>query len=143
MGVAVFPQNPTSIAVRQMLGRAIINAGCAPSHLITDQGTQFTEGGFRRWCRRRGIRQRFGAVQKYGSISVIERLLRSMKSEALRRIVVPLDRRAIQRGPCLILAGVFPREAFAAFFPAQPMVEMTQISDFTFGGPVHLVSLLL
>jgi hypothetical protein len=37
----------------------------------------------------------------------------------------------------LILFGVFPVEAFASSFPAQPMVEMTQISDFTFGGPVH------
>jgi hypothetical protein len=45
--------------------------------------------------------------------------------------------RAIQRGPYLILAGVFPLEAFAASFPAQPMVKMTQISDFTFGGPLY------
>jgi transposase InsO family protein len=97
MGIAVFTQNPTSVAVRQMLGRAIRNSGCAPSHLITDQGTQFTDGGFRNWCRRRGIRQRFGAVQKHGSISVIERLMRTMKSEALRLILVPLDRRAFRR----------------------------------------------
>jgi len=96
MGFAVFTQNPTSAAVRQMLGRAIRQAG-APSHLITDQGTQFTDQGFRKWCHRRGIRQRFGAVQKYGSISVIERLMRTMKSEALRRILVPLDRRAFRR----------------------------------------------
>jgi transposase InsO family protein len=92
MGVAVFTQNPTSVAIRQMLGRAIREAGTAPTHLITDQGTQFTDEGFRKWSQRRGIRQRFGAVQKYGSISVIERLMRTMKSEALRRILVPLDR---------------------------------------------------
>jgi len=97
MGGAVFTQNPTSVAIRQMLGRAIREADCAPSHLITDQGTQFTDEGFRTWCRRRGIRQRFGAVQKYGSISVIERLMRTMKSEALRRILVPLDREAFRR----------------------------------------------
>jgi len=97
MGFAVFTQNPTSIAVRKMLGRAIGEAGCAPSHLITDQGTQFTDAGFRNWCKRRGIRQRFGAVQKYGSISVIERLMRTMKSEALRRILVPLERKALKR----------------------------------------------
>ncbi len=97
MGFGVFTQNPTSAAVRQMLGRAIRQAGCAPSHLITDQGTQFTDEGFRKWCRHRGIHQRFGAVQKYGSISVIERLMRTMKSEALRRILVPLDRRAFRR----------------------------------------------
>jgi len=96
MGVAVFTQNPTSIAVRQMLGRATRQAGAAPEHLITDQGTQFTDEDFRRWCHRRGIRQRFGAVQKYDSISVIERLMRTMKSEALRRILVPLDRRAFR-----------------------------------------------
>ena len=96
MGVPVFTQNPTSIAVRQMLDRAIKNSGCAPSHLITDQGTHFTDEGFRNWCKRCGIRQRFGAVQKYGSISVIERLMRTMKSEVLRRILMPLDRRAFR-----------------------------------------------
>jgi putative transposase len=97
MGFAVFTQNPNSLAVRQLLGRAIRKAGQAPDHLITDQGTQFTDRGFRRWCRRRGIRQRFGAVGKYGSISVVERLIRTMKSEAIRRILVPLDRRAFRR----------------------------------------------
>jgi hypothetical protein len=51
--------------------------------------------------------------------------------------------RAIQRGPYLILAGVFPLEAFGASFPAQPMVEMTQISDFTFGGPLHQAMVFL
>jgi putative transposase len=97
MGFAVFTQNPNSLAVRQLLGRAIRKAGQAPDHLITDQGTQFTDRGFRRWCRRRGIRQRFGAVGKYGSISVVERLIRTTKSEAIRRILVPLDRRAFRR----------------------------------------------
>ncbi len=43
----------------------------------------------------------------------------------------------IQRGSCLILAGVFPLEAFAASIPDQLMVEMPQISAFTFGGLVH------
>ena len=56
------------------------------SWITTDQGTQFTDKGFRKWCQYRGIRQRFGAVQKYGSISVIERLMRTMKSEALRAL---------------------------------------------------------
>jgi transposase InsO family protein len=98
MGFAVFTQNPTSIAVRQMLGRAMRMAGTAPGDIITDQGTQFTDDGFRRWCLLHGIRQRFGAVQKYGSISVIERLMRTMKSEALRRILVPLDRTACRAG---------------------------------------------
>jgi transposase InsO family protein len=93
-GFAVFTQNPTSLAVRQLLDRIIRVVGESPAHLITDHGTQFTDDGFRRWCQRRGIRQHFGAVGKYGSIAVVERLIRTMKAEALRRILVPLDRRA-------------------------------------------------
>jgi transposase InsO family protein len=49
--------------------------------LITDHGAQFTVEEFGVWCRRRGIRQRFGAIGKYGSLAVIERFIRSMKNE--------------------------------------------------------------
>jgi len=122
MGVAVFTQNPTSVAVRQMLGRAVRNSGCAPSHLITDQGTQFTDDRFRRWCQRRDIRQRFGAVQKYGSISVVERIMRTMKSEALRRILVPLDRRSFRREVSLFVEwynGHRPHSALQAATPEE------------------------
>ena len=126
MGVGVFTQNPTSGAVRQMLGRAIRQAGTAPDHLITDQGTQFTDENFRKWCRRRGIRQRFGAVQKYGSISVIERLMRTMKSEALRRILVPLDRRAFRREVSLFVRwynGHRPHSSLQAAAPDEIYLE--------------------
>jgi len=57
-------------------------------HLITDRGIQFTAKGFGRWCRRLKIRQRFGAVGKYGSVAVVERLIRTLKSECTRRLVV-------------------------------------------------------
>jgi putative transposase len=97
MGFAIFRQNPTSLAVRQLLGRAIKDAGATPDHLVTDQGKQFTDKGFRRWCLRRLIRQRFGAVQKYGSISVVERLIWTMKSEALRKILIPFDQASFKR----------------------------------------------
>src|SRR2546422_8002577 len=57
---------------------------------ISDQGTPFIAKGFRRWCRQRGIRHRFGALGKYGSLAVIERGIRTMKSECIRRLsVVP------------------------------------------------------
>lgn len=94
MGFDVFNQTPTSVAIRQLLGRVIREAGSSPAHLITDHGSQFTDAGSRLWCKRRRIRQRFGAVGKYGSISVVERLIRTMRHEALRRILVPLDRRS-------------------------------------------------
>ena len=88
MGSAVFDEQPTSKAVRAFLDRAIRRAGAASRHLITDQGGQFTDGAFGRWCRRRGIRQRFGAVGKYGSIAVIERLMRTIKTEGTRRLLL-------------------------------------------------------
>ena len=80
MGFAVFDQQPTSVAVRTFLGRAIQRTGATPKHLITDQGKQFRDKSFGRWCRRRGICQRFGAVGKYGSIAIVERLIRSVKN---------------------------------------------------------------
>ena len=56
-----------------------------------------TARAFRRWCRRRGIRQRFGAVGKYGSIAVIERLIRTLKEDGLRGLLVPLSKAAFDR----------------------------------------------
>jgi transposase InsO family protein len=97
MGFAVFDQQPTSKAVRSFLGRAIRQAGGTPQHLITDQGKQFRDKGFRRWCRRRGIHQRFGAVGKYGSIAIVERVIRTIKNECTRRLLVPYARTRFQR----------------------------------------------
>jgi len=36
-------------------------------------------------------------VGKYGSISVLERFIRTLKDEGLRRIVVPLRREVLRR----------------------------------------------
>ncbi len=97
MGFTVFEQPPTSVAIRAFLGRATRQAGTVPQHLITDQGTQFTDEGFGRWCTRRGIRQRFGSVGKYGSIAVIERLMRTIKNECTRKFLIPYSRERFRR----------------------------------------------
>ena len=97
MGVAVFPKQPSSKAVQRFLNHANSVAGVAPDHIITDQGVQFVARAFKRWCRRQRIRQRFGAVGKYGSIAVIERLMRTIKAECTRRLViVPLRRESFE-----------------------------------------------
>ena len=96
MGSAVFDQQPTSSAVRAFLGRAIRTALSYPRHLITDHGGQFTDDGFRRWYRRRGIRQHFGAVEKYGSLSGVERLIRTIKNECTRKLLVSYDRTGLR-----------------------------------------------
>ena len=69
-----------------------------PHDLLSDQGTQFIAKGFRRWCRQRGIRHSFGALGKYGSLAVIERGIRTMKSECIRRLsVVPYRLAALEQ----------------------------------------------
>jgi transposase InsO family protein len=88
MGFAVFRMPPSSASVRRLLETVFRRTGEWPAYLISDQGTQFTDQGFRRWCRRHGIRHRFGALGKYGSLAVIERSIRSVKSECTRRLIL-------------------------------------------------------
>jgi transposase InsO family protein len=56
---------------------------------VTDQGPQF-QGGYRDWCKRHGVKPRFGAIGKHGSIAVTERAIRSIKEEGIRPTTVPL-----------------------------------------------------
>jgi len=97
MGAAIFKSEPSASDLTSFLGRVCGRRRCWPAHLITDHGTQFTADTFRLWCRRRGIRQRFGAVGKYGSIAVIERFIRSVKNECTRAILVPFSTAVFER----------------------------------------------
>jgi transposase InsO family protein len=88
VGFAVFARRPSSAEVASFLDRATRSAGASPRTVITDHGREFA-GAFRRRCRRLGIRQRLGKVGQHGSIAIVERFIRSMKSECTRRILVP------------------------------------------------------
>ena len=57
-------------------------------YMITDKGKQFWCRGFKRWCKRRGIRPRYGAIGQPASIAVVERFIRSMKQECTRHLLV-------------------------------------------------------
>ncbi len=96
VGFAVFPRRPSSFQMRSFLGRAIGKAG-APKYIIADKGKEFDCRAFKRWCKRRHIRPRYGAVGKHGSIAIIERFIRSMKSEGTRRVIISLRREAMRR----------------------------------------------
>lgn len=90
----VFRTNPTADDIVELLDSAARTAGRPPKHLISDKGSQFWWGGgpsaaYGAWCKRSGVRSRFGAVGKKGSIAVIERFWRSLKDECTRRIIVP------------------------------------------------------
>jgi putative transposase len=120
IGVAVFKQQPSSVQVRQFLALAVRAARQAPRHLISDKGSQFWNDGFKRWCKRRKIRPRFGAVGRYGSIAVIERFTRSLKEEHCRRIPIPLRLADMRKSLATYLDwfnGQRPHEALAGRTP--------------------------
>jgi transposase InsO family protein len=147
MGFAVFWQQPTSEQVRAFLGRARRRATRKPRHLITDQGIQFTDDAFRGWCSRRGIQQRFGAVGKYGSIAVVERLIRSIKNECTQRLLVPYQREAFRHELALyiswynrhrphdVLEGATPEEIYRDILPACRMPRFEPRKGWPRGSP--------
>jgi putative transposase len=129
IGFALFRAAPTAKQVCQMLERAAGRVGRAPKYTVTDQGVQFREQ-YRAWCARRGVRPRFGAVGKYGSIAVIERFMLTLKAECTRRLLVPLGLGAMRKElglfvhwynllrPSQALDGRTPTEVYEGAVPA-------------------------
>ena len=96
-GFAVFPRRPNSLGVRAFLGRAIARTHATPKYLICDKDSIFCCKAFKPWCKRKGIRPRYGAIGTHGSIAVVERFIRTIKDEATRRIVVPQRQAGFRR----------------------------------------------
>ena len=140
MGFSVFPKRPTSLAVRSFLGRMIAVANATPKHLVCDKDSLFWCEGFKRWCHRKRIRPRYGAVGQHGSIAVVERFIRTMKDEGTRRILVSQRRTNFRRElnhffawynahhPHAALAGRTPNEVYSRLRPAnrRPRLEPRQ-----------------
>jgi hypothetical protein len=87
--IDAYHSHPSEAEVCALLDQAVATARRPPKYTVTDQGGQFGDG-YRAWCRRHGIRPRFGAVGKSGSIALIERFMLTLKNECTRRILVPL-----------------------------------------------------
>ena len=87
MGFGVFTKEPTSEQVKQWFADLIETTGMKPKHVITDQGSQFTGSAFVNWCKHpmNNVRQRFGAVEKCGSVAVVERAILSMNDRVLSK----------------------------------------------------------
>jgi len=97
MGVRVFRGRPSAAAMSAFLVGMICAAGQAPRHLMRDRGRPFSAKSFRRSCRRAGIRQRFGAIGKHGSIALVERCIRTLKEEGVRRWLPPIRCHSVGR----------------------------------------------
>jgi len=102
VGIALFKEPPNSEQVRAFLGRTIHQAKAKPKHLITDKGSQFWCSGFKDWCKRKGVKPRFGAVGQHGSIAVTERLILTLKLAIAWLTFVPYRREAFMKELLLI-----------------------------------------
>ena len=88
LSARVFTQEPSSPEIARFVSRTAKQRG-RPAHFVSDHGACFTGGVFRRRLERLGVKQRFGAVGKKGSIALIERLWRALKDTLGLRLLRP------------------------------------------------------
>jgi len=104
-----------------MLDRAVERVGRAPKYTVTDQGPQFW-GEYWAWCKRHGVKPRYGAVGQHGSLAVIERFFLTLKTEAMRVVMVPLSLAAM-RAELVAFVQWYdtyrPHQSFAGRTPAE------------------------
>jgi len=93
----VLGHKPDAQTLCAFFGRTVRNVGATPRYLLSDKESMFMSRRYRRWCRRRGIKFRYGAVGKHGSIAIIERFFRTLKSDCTRRILVSFRRVEVRR----------------------------------------------
>jgi putative transposase len=87
---------PNSRFAARLLRTAITRYG-SPTCLVSDKDRAFRNRLVNALLHRHGIRRRYGAVGKSGSIAIIERLWRSMKQEYVRHLFLYRSVTAIER----------------------------------------------
>jgi transposase InsO family protein len=85
----VFSKEASAVEIARFVSRTAKRHG-RPAHFVSDRARCFTGGIFRRKLLRLGVKQRFGAVGKKGSIALIERLWRTLKDMLGLRLMGPL-----------------------------------------------------
>ena len=86
---SVFTKEPTAQEIRILFLKAMARFGI-PRHFVSDQGRQFIDSGFRQFLFGLGVRHRFGAIGKTGSIAIIERFWKQLKYTLRLRSFRPL-----------------------------------------------------
>jgi transposase InsO family protein len=89
LSARVFTKEPSGAEIARFVSGTAKRHG-RPAHLVSDQARCFTGRVFRRALERLGVKQRFGAIGKKGSIALIERLWRTLKDTLGLRLVRPL-----------------------------------------------------
>jgi transposase InsO family protein len=89
LSVRVFSKEASAREIAQIVSRTSKRHG-RPAHFVSDHARCFTGQVFRRKLLWLGVKQRFGAVGKKGSIALIERRWRTLKDALGLRLLRPL-----------------------------------------------------
>jgi transposase InsO family protein len=89
LSAKVFSKEASAHEIARFVSRTSKRHG-RPAHFVSDHARCFTGRVFRRRLLRLGVKQRFGAVGKKGSIALIERLWRTLKDTLGLRLLRPL-----------------------------------------------------
>ncbi len=129
LAFSVFTKEPTAQDIRVLFLKAITRFGI-PRHFVSDQGRQFIDSGFRLLLFGLGVRHRFGAIGKTGSIAIIKRFWKQLKYTLSLRSFRPLFQEDLERRlelgffyytnirPHQGLSGATPAEVFLRQRPA-------------------------
>lgn len=131
LAARVFFAEPSGRDVARLLGAAARRFG-PPRHSVSDRGAQFTSRAFRRTLARLGVRHRYGAIGRSGSIAIIERFFRTLKAIAGLRCTPPLLRGDLERR----LTSAF--HYYAWLRPHQGLAGATPVETYLGKTPVHL-----
>ena len=88
LAIEAFRSLPSAAELWRVLDSCVAGRG-PPKHIVTDQGLQF-HGDYRTCCQRHGIKPRYRAIGKHGSIALVERFILSLKTEAFIGDLVPM-----------------------------------------------------
>jgi transposase InsO family protein len=130
LAARVFFSEPSGKDVARLVLAAAGRFG-PPRHSVSDQGSQFTSDPFRRALDHLGVRHRYGAVGKTGSIALIERFFRTLKAVADLRSRPPLLRADLERRLTLGLSY------YAWLRPHQGLEGATPAEVWLGSGPAH------
>jgi transposase InsO family protein len=109
-----------------------------PAHFVTDRGRCFTGHIFRSALKRLGVKPRFGAIGKKGSIALIERLWRTLKDSLGLRLLRPSaaeDLAATVELGLLHYAYVRPHQGLGGATPAEIYFGRTPAHRFAIPPP--------
>jgi transposase InsO family protein len=131
LSARIFSKEASAVEIARFVSRTARRHG-RPAHFVSDRARCFTGEIFRRKLLLLGVKQRFGAVGKKGSIALIERLWRTLKDTLGLRLMGPL---AAQDLAEKIELGLLH---YAHFRPHQALAGATP-SEIYFGRtPSHL-----